>query len=291
MVAIKKSVLLTLVVFFALGIFCHSVLVWCIASENGEVYLQMNSGSMFPTLLPGDLLKVEENLNASEIYAASLNNSGGQSGDILAFHCPGSEELLFHRAVEKVVLNGTVYFVNQGDYNLAPGPCSPTPASSVVGKVLAFRRDFNVGTWNNISYHIFVETNSSFLCSCPDPKSVLPNITYYNFSFNESLRTVEFDISGYISKATAGFCNVTIPKNLLRCDSLNDWQVKLNETNTNYLAVDNETHTFIYFSYDQPVYTVTITGKIGIPEYPSLIVPLSFMTATLLAIIVYKRRH
>jgi len=291
MVAIKKSVLFALVVFFALGILCNSILVQCIASEDGEVYIQMNSGSMFPTLLTGDLLKVEENLNVSEIYAAPLNTSGGQSGDILVSHCPGSEELIAHRAVEKVELGGEVYFVTQGDHNLVPGPCSPTPASSIIGKVLAFRRDFNVGTWNNTSYHIFVETNSSFLCSVPDPKSVLPNITYYNFSFNESLRTVEFDISGYISNATAGFCNVTIPKNLLRCDSLNDWQVKLNETSTDYLAVENETHTFVYFSYDQPVYTVTITGKTGIPEYPSFIVLPLLMTAILLTIIVYKRRH
>jgi hypothetical protein len=41
-----------------------------------------------------------------------------------------------HRAIEKIVENGHISFVTQGDGNHGPGPGSPTPASAVVGKVI-----------------------------------------------------------------------------------------------------------------------------------------------------------
>jgi len=252
---LTSALCLAIVIFFSLNV--H---MWCNTSGNDEAYVQMISGSMFPTLFPSDLLKVE-NLNASEIYAAPTE------GDILVFHAVDSDELIVHRAIEKIVEpDERIEFITMGDANSVPGPYSPTPAENVVGRVLAFRRDFDVGTWYNISYHIFVETNSRFLCP-GNGKGILANITYYHFSFNESLRTVEFDLSGYISKATAGFCNVTIPKNLLHCDSLNGWQVKLNGTSTSYLAVQNETTTSIYFTYDNPVYTIQIGGTSSISDY------------------------
>jgi signal peptidase I len=89
-----------------------------------------------PTLHTGDLIIVEGFRNASEdVYVAPLNESG-RSGDILVFRAPGSDELIVHRAVGKIVENGRVEFITQGDNNDVPGPYSPTPAEDVIGKVV-----------------------------------------------------------------------------------------------------------------------------------------------------------
>jgi signal peptidase I len=87
-----------------------------------------------PTLHTGDLIIIQ-GVNVSDIYAAPYNETG-QSGDILVFRATDRDELIVHRAVGKTIVNGQIFFVTQGDHNLMPGPYSPTPASSVIGKVV-----------------------------------------------------------------------------------------------------------------------------------------------------------
>jgi signal peptidase I len=218
---------------------------------------------MFPTLDVGDLLLVNVSVTSSQIYAAPWNLSGG-SGDILVFNY--SKEFIVHRAVGELNQSGQIYFITQGDANPMPGPGSPTPAENVVGKVVAYRRTFDAGIWNNVTYDVTIETNST-LYSPYGAASVEPaNYTSGNFLFDKANRTVKFDITGYLSQANSGFCNVTIPKDLLRSDSLTGWRVHLNSTSTNYSVNEDSTHTFIYFTYDNPTYTVEITGTTALSE-------------------------
>jgi signal peptidase I len=86
------------------------------------------------TLHTGDLIIVQ-GVNVSDIYAAPLNETG-RSGDILVFRGTGTDELIVHRAIDKTVIDGQIYFITQGDHNLAPGPYSPTPGQNVIGKVV-----------------------------------------------------------------------------------------------------------------------------------------------------------
>jgi signal peptidase I len=86
------------------------------------------------TLHTGDLIIVE-GVNPEDVYVAPYNPNG-RSGDILVFHAVGSDELIVHRAVGKIVVNGQIYFTTEGDNNFEPGPSSPTPAANVVGKVV-----------------------------------------------------------------------------------------------------------------------------------------------------------
>jgi signal peptidase I len=87
------------------------------------------------TLRIGDLIIVQ-GVRPEDIYAAPYNESG-RSGDILVFRAIGSDELIVHRAVGKIVEpNGTIEFITQGDANIGPGPYSPTPAENVIGKVV-----------------------------------------------------------------------------------------------------------------------------------------------------------
>jgi signal peptidase I len=92
-----------------------------------------------PTLHTGDLIVVQE-VSASDIHPGPY-----PVGTILVFHeTPGSDELIVHRAISETTINGTLYFITQGDWNDEPGPPYQTqylpagavPIQDVVGKVV-----------------------------------------------------------------------------------------------------------------------------------------------------------
>ena len=80
------------------------------------------------TLHVGDLIVVE-GINVSDINAAPYPD-----GDIIVFHQLYGDELIVHRAIEKRLQNGDIYFVTKGDGNM--GPDQPIPADHVIGKVI-----------------------------------------------------------------------------------------------------------------------------------------------------------
>lgn len=81
------------------------------------------------TLHVGDLIIVQ-GVNPEEIYAAPEPD-----GDIIVFRQLGSNDLIVHRAIQKIVQNGNISFVTKGDGNYGPDP-QPIPASRVIGKVI-----------------------------------------------------------------------------------------------------------------------------------------------------------
>ena len=117
--------------------------------------------------------------------------------------------------------------------------------------------------------------------------TVFSNSIVSQFIFNQSLAQTSFEVSG--ETGTVGYCNVTIPKALLKG---NPWTVKIGDETWSFTPSENTTHSFIYFSYTYSgTLQVIIKGTWVIPEFPSaLILPL-FMIATLLAVIVYRRKH
>jgi len=80
------------------------------------------------TLHVGDLIIVQ-GVNASDIHAAPYPD-----GDIIVFHDLYRDELIVHRAIEKKVQNGVIYFVTKGDGNSIADP--QIPADRVIGKVI-----------------------------------------------------------------------------------------------------------------------------------------------------------
>jgi signal peptidase I len=207
------------------------------ASSEEYIYLTVMSGSMRPTLEVGDVVTVKTDINASQIYVAPQPD-----GDIIVIHPPYNSEQIFRRAIQKSYVNGTYYFRTKGDDNPMADSWEILE-ENIIGKVVAYSRSFYAGTWNEVAYNVTVSTNS----------------TLANFNF-ESDKQVKFDITGYISEADNGFCNVTIPKNLLHCNSLYDWQVLLNGTSIGYIPNQNDTYTFIYFTYGYSIQNVRIIG-------------------------------
>ena len=127
---------------------------------------------------------------------------------------------------------------------------------------------FNAGTWNDVTYYVSIHSNS----------------TVANFIFNQSLKQISFNIEG--QSGTTGFCNVTIPKNLLE----GPYSVMTDESQP--LAVDeqsNDSHSFLYFNYTHSLSIIRIEGTEVIPEFPTWI-PVMLLTTLTVTLIVYKRR-
>lgn len=106
------------------------------------------------------------------------------------------------------------------------------------------------------------------------------NSSISDFQFNGT--AISFNISG--ENKTTGFCRICIPKALMN----DTYEVYVNGTEVEYdiLSCSNTAHSYLYFAYNHSTLKVTV-----IPEFPSsLILPLSMM-ATLLAVIISRRKH
>ena len=53
----------------------------------------------------------------------------------------------------------------------------------------------------------------------------------------------------------------------------------------------DENYTYLYFTYNHSTKIVEIQGTQVIPEFPSFLILPLFMIATLLAVVVYRRKH
>ncbi|MCJ7468889.1 hypothetical protein MUO74_00095, partial [Candidatus Bathyarchaeota archaeon] len=73
-----------------------------------------------------------------------------------------------------------------------------------------------------------------------------------------------FNVTG--PTATTGYCNITIPKSLLK-DS--PWKIVFNGTDitAESFIAENETHSSIYFTYNHSISNVQIMGTWVVPEF------------------------
>ena len=126
--------------------------------------------------------------------------------------------------------------------------------------------------WEGVNYPIIVSSSNS---------------TIADFNFYQSLKQISFKVSG--ETGTSGCCNVTIPKNLLKGEP---WTVRLNGTDWTFTATQNETYSFLYFTYTHSsTYEVTIQGTWAIPEFPSTTILLTIILNTLTAIILLRKKR
>jgi hypothetical protein len=116
------------------------------------------------------------------------------------------------------------------------------------------------------------------------PVSIVSNSTISDFSFNQSLKEISFNVTA--QNGTLGFCNLTLPNTLMQ----NLWQ------NTFTVLVDGKdpiemskrtdgTYTYVYFTYVHSEHEVVI-----IPEFRFFLVLPLLMIVTLAVAIVCRRR-
>jgi hypothetical protein len=128
---------------------------------------------------------------------------------------------------------------------------------------------FDAGAWNGTVYNINLVSNSSVS----------------NVQLEVTQKMLSFNVTG--SEFSTGFCRVTIPNVIIQDLWQGDYTVLVNGEESlmihNWTDVDN---TYIYFTYQHSEHEVVI-----ISEFSSLIVLPLLMIATLLAVIVYRRKH
>jgi len=130
--------------------------------------------------------------------------------------------------------------------------------------------------------------------------SFISNSSISEFSFN--LSSIEayppeailaFNVSG--DSDTDGFLRVCIPKILINGSYviMFDGEIITNITypQVRELPCSNETYEYLYINYTHSEHTILITGTTTIPEFPSFLILPLFMTTTLLAVMVYKRKR
>ena len=128
---------------------------------------------------------------------------------------------------------------------------------------------------------------SSFRPSLGDV-GVVSNSTIQSFEYFQSNSTIGIHVTNMTTEQTSGFCRVCISNTLMNVDSIS---IVLDDGLTpvlyaNYMLYDNGTHRWIYFAYEHSTHKVDI-----IPEFPSFLIPPLFMVATLLAVILHKRKQ
>jgi hypothetical protein len=110
------------------------------------------------------------------------------------------------------------------------------------------------------------------------------NSTITNVSFNATAKTLSFNVTG--ANGTTGFCRVTIPLSLMS----GEWTVTVNGTSIAYNTITDGNYTYVYFTYHHSTETVQIISTSAVPEFPSFLILPLFMIATLLAVVIYKKR-
>jgi len=115
--------------------------------------------------------------------------------------------------------------------------------------------------------------------------TVISNSTVSSFDWYIALPVtiaLHFNVAGL--NDTVGFCRVMIPRAFMK----GPYTVSVDgeEVETNELPISNSTHAFLYFTYIHSTHAVVI-----IPEFSSLFVLPLLMIATLLAVIVYRRKY
>jgi len=105
-------------------------------SEISDLYIETipvkmrSATSMRPTIELDDIVLIRT-VDMSEINAAPYPD-----GDIIAFYLPHSEDIIIHRAIEKIYDGDTLYFRTKGDGNAAPD-AKMVPEYDVIGIVIA----------------------------------------------------------------------------------------------------------------------------------------------------------
>jgi len=138
---------------------------------------------------------------------------------------------------------------------------------------------------NNTDHYPLMGMFSSFNTSLGYYVNVVSNSTIEDFEYFEFNSTIKMHVSNMTTNQTVGFCRVRIPHALMT-EPYNVTVDGANPIYWNYTLYDDGDNRWIYFSYQHSTLEIVI-----IPEFPSFLVLPLFMTATLLAVIVYKRKH
>ena len=133
---------------------------------------------------------------------------------------------------------------------------------------------------NNTDHFPLMGAFSDFNVAQGVDVQIVSNSTVSDFQFNGT--AILFNVSGV--NGTTGFCNVCVPTALLNGGTLT---VLVNGTQVQYslLPISNSSNSYLYFTYGHSTEQIIIA-----PEFPSFLILPLFIIATLLAVMIYRKK-
>lgn len=138
---------------------------------------------------------------------------------------------------------------------------------------------------NNTDHCPLMGKFSSFNTSLGYHVTVVSNSTMEGLEYFMYNSTVRMYVSNMTVNQTFGFCRICVPHTLMA----EPYNVTIDGAEpyyVNYTVYDDGDDRWIYFSYRHSKLEIVI-----VPEFPSPIILPVFMIATLLAVILYRRKH
>ncbi len=138
-------------------------------------------------------------------------------------------------------------------------------------------------------FYVFAENSQTFLVD------VSANVTMTECILNTSRKSLNLFANSSLNDCIV--CRVHVPKALLSCENLTDWNVTVSDDDSTqtpaYLALEDVENTYLYFVYDQTAMTIRIEveGAILIPEFPSVLTALLLSTSVLTVLMAFKKRY
>jgi hypothetical protein len=105
----------------------------------------------------------------------------------------------------------------------------------------------------------------------------------FNHTFSQPEKEISFDVITPYDNCY----NVTIPTELLG----GNLTILIDNVPKDFILTQNATHTSLYFTHSHSTHNIKIKGTTAIPEFPSFLILPLFMITTLLAVIIYRRKH
>jgi parallel beta-helix repeat protein len=170
--------------------------------------------------------------------------------------------------------SGGNYWSDYPDVDLLGGPFQNETGSDGIGDT-----SYTIDVYNRDNYPL-MGMFSEFNVTSEHHVQTICNSSISDFQFNGT--AICFNVTGETD--TTGFCRICVPRALMN----ETYKVFVNgtEVQCNLLPCSNTTHSYLYFTYNHSTQEVII-----IPEFPSFLILPLFMIATLLAVIVYRRKH
>ena len=159
--------------------------------------------------------------------------------------------------------------------------------------------DYRSMVWNNVSlsslkdltFLIAYEKQINYNARTYDIP-ILTNSTVTSFRFDAGAKQITFNVTG---PAGMGFCNVTIPKNLLNATAISDWTVTFDGkplTSGEFNITENAEYVFVYLNYTHSEHVISISGTWVVAEFQPDILPLALIIPIIIAaIIAVKQRR
>jgi len=161
--------------------------------------------------------------------------------------------------------------------------CKMTEFYALNGTVVGWMSMEIDGTnlWGSYTFPITVEAQNFTV-------HATSNSSISDLEFNQSLNQISFNVKGFTG--TTGFCNISIPQNLL----WGEFSIYKNNSlllrDIDYTQTQNGTHYIFYITYTHTIHVIEIRSTEVIPEFPSIMILPLFILVTLLTVVIYRRK-